>query len=127
MNPHALAPAPPGGFVPAPAGQLEVHLSFLFLQWLLYFVSPRIAINGHEQIRAWGANSIHMPAGQYQLDVYFPWIFQSRCGFASQVITIHAGYVTTVRYTAPFFVFMAGTLWAEQPRPMHAIVTSMRW
>jgi len=120
MNPHALAPPQPGGFVPAPAGQLEVHLSFLFLQWLLYFVSPRVALNGNVQLRAWGPNVFHMPPGQHQLDVFFPWLFQSRCGLASQVITIHPGYVTSVRYTAPFFTFMPGTLWVDQPRPMQA-------
>jgi hypothetical protein len=119
MNSYGLAPAQQAAPVAnAGGGQLEIHLSFLFLQWIPFLVTPRIVINGYPQNRSWGKHVIDMPPGQYQLEAFFPYFFWSKCGLARQVIAIHPGCVTTVRYSAPFFLFMGGSMSVAPPRPM---------
>lgn len=127
---------PPGGGYPAPQGQalvhdphaqhqvqaagwgrLEVHTSFNFLLWILFFVSTGIEINGQKNDRPWGDSFFDLPAGTYHLRIYFNYLL-GPSGISQTQVTIHPGYSTKLSYRAPWLVFLSGTLREEAPAPV---------
>ncbi len=113
MQPQSSQPSQQ--LAPQYGGQLHVRASFFFLQWFLFFVTPRIVINGQEQRARWGLTSISLPPGNYEISVYFQYFF-SKAGRAKTQIQIAPGYATVLLYNAPmFFVFRSGSLKVGQP------------
>jgi hypothetical protein len=110
----------PQGYDPATMGELRVHTSFFFLQWILFLVSTNVEINGRRVSRPWGWSTIPLPAGPYEVRVSFNYMF-GPTGAAVQRIAIHPGYTTTLRYSAPFFLFMGGDLNVIPPQPSHML------
>src|SRR5690606_11037978 len=91
-------------------GRLELHTSFFPLMWFLFFCSPRITINGHEQLRPWGRTFFDLPAGTHHLKVHFPNLFGPG-GKAERAVQVWPGHTTKLSYSAPFlFAALAGTL-----------------
>jgi hypothetical protein len=79
--------------------------------WVLYLVSPKVEINRQPQPSRWGKHNFDLPAAQYEISVYFPYIFQSRCGMATTIVPVWVGHTTQVKYEAPmWFVFSSGSM-----------------
>ncbi len=110
----------PQAYDPATMGELRVHTSFFFMQWILFLVSTNVEINGRKMSRPWGWSTIPLPAGPYEVRVSFNYMF-GPTGGAVQRIAIHPGYTTTLRYSAPFFLFMGGDLNVIPPQPSHML------
>lgn len=91
-------------------GQLAIRPGFFILQWMLFLVSPRISVNGQVQKAKWGLNVYNMPPGDYEVTVWFPWFIMSRCGKATRRVQVAPGWATHVTYTAPFLLFMSGSM-----------------
>ena len=91
-------------------GRLQVHTSFFFLAWILYFCMPKIEINGQVARRPWGTSHFDLPPGNYQLRVSFPYFFFSNTGDSRLAVQVHPGQATMVSYSAPFILFFGGTL-----------------
>ena len=111
----------PGGYGdPAQGlmGRLQVHSSFFFLAWILYFCTPKIELNGQPARRPWGTASFDLPPGNYQLRVSFPYLLMSNAGDSRLNIQIHPGQVTLTSYSAPFILFFGGTLRMVGIRPI---------
>lgn len=109
------APMQGQGYGPAPQGRVKVTLGFIPLQWILYFVTPNIEINGAVRPFKWGTHEFDMPAGQYQLMISFPYFLQSHCCAARGLLTVYPGCVTQVTYDAPFFMWSNGTMIVHPP------------
>lgn len=101
----------------APMGGLEVETSFNPLQWVFYFCKPVIEVNGQRYDVPWGLQQAPMPAGTHRLKVYVPYLFGPSCVVQREVV-VHPGYVTSLKYETPFFVFSSGTLIDRGTRPM---------
>ncbi len=116
------APAGQGGAgavpaaVPPGATGLAVHASFIPLAFLLFFTHPVIVVGDKRHELRWGEQFVGVPAGEYPFRVYFPYI-ASEAGPAEGRVTVAEGHVTAIRYSAPFIVFMAGTIHVGDPRP----------
>jgi hypothetical protein len=105
---------PQGGMV----GQLQVHTSFFFAFWILFVISPRIEIGGQTHRTRWGMSTYDLPAGQHQLQIYYPYFVLSKAGLATTTVAIQPGQCTMVKYTAPWFIFLwGGTLSLLGVRP----------
>lgn len=96
-------------------GQLAVRPSFFILQWMLFLVSPRIAINGQVHTGKWGLNVFNLPPGEYEVSIWFPWLLMSQCGKATRRFQVGPGWATNVTYSAPFFLFMSGSMGSPPP------------
>jgi hypothetical protein len=101
-----------------PMGAIEIKTSFIFLQWILFLVTPRIEINGMVQERKWGTHRFDLPAGGYNIRVWFPYFLMSQCGMAQTQVPVNPGAVTVLSYDAPFFLFMGGTITPQGMKPM---------
>ena len=97
-------------FNAAPVGVLELNLSFHFLQWIAYFITPKVMINGYLDRRSWGVHRIQLAPGQHHVRVSFPYLFNDDCGPAEAMVPIYPGMLTRVDYQIPFLVFMNGTM-----------------
>jgi hypothetical protein len=100
----------------ASLGRLEVYTYFFFLQWLLFFTSIGVEVNGQRQKRPWGLTTFDLPPGSYHLKIYFNYLF-GPAGIAEHQVNVYAGYATRLNYSPPFFVFMSGSIREVPPRP----------
>ena len=105
---------------PATMGELRIHTSFLFLMWVLFFVSTRIEVNGQVINRPWGWSSFPLPAGTHQVRIAFNYMF-GPMGGAMRNINIYPGHTSVLRYSAPFFIFMSGDLSEMPAQPTHML------
>jgi hypothetical protein len=114
---------PPGQYAPPPPpdprtfGQLEVKLSFFPLMWILYLCTPSVAINGIIERRPWGTHLWNLPAGRYQVEAWYPYLFKSRTSPALIIVDIYPQQVTAVAYRPSWITFLDGSLRHVGMRP----------
>jgi hypothetical protein len=108
------APQQPGQ-QPGPYGQtgdgIVVNTQFFPLAWVLFFVKPKIAVDGQEvQAPAWGRT--HLPArpGQHHVHVHVPYFLPPKLGPADATVDVRPGQVAELEYKAPMWAFSAGSL-----------------
>ncbi len=92
-----------------PSSGIELQANHSFLQWMLMFVSPVMVINGQKVTAKWGRHYVPLPAGNYDVMVYFPWFFQE-ANKARSAVAVYDGHVTGLTYSTAFLTFMSGTL-----------------
>jgi hypothetical protein len=89
---------------------IEVKTGFFPLAWILLLCTPRIAINGRERQRPWGTHFFPLRPGEYDVEVWFPYLWMPKCSLAARKVEVHPGETTHVGfYVWPFF-FMTGSL-----------------
>jgi hypothetical protein len=108
------APQQPGQ-QPGPYGQtgdgIVVNTQFFPLAWVLFFVKPKIAVDGQEtQASGWGRT--HLPArpGQHHVHVHVPYFLPPKMGPADATVDVRPGQLTELEYKAPMWAFSAGSL-----------------
>ena len=107
----------PGAMVHQGSSGIELEAGFMFLQWLLFLVSPVAVVNGHKHTAKWGHHFIPLPPGQYEVTVYFPWLLTDG-GKATRQVVVYDNSATGLKYDAPFFVIMSGSLVERGVRPL---------
>jgi hypothetical protein len=90
--------------------QLEVELSFFPLMWILYLVSPWLSINGTAQRQKWGTLHLTLPAGRYQVEAWFPYIFSSQTSKGGIVVDLAPGGSYKLRYRPAWIVMLPGSM-----------------
>ena len=89
---------------------IEVSTSFFPLAWILYLCTPRIEVDGEIFIKPWGTHFISLDPGRYDVVVYFPYGFMSRCGENRIQIRLREGDVARIEYYMWPWMFMAGSI-----------------
>jgi hypothetical protein len=102
-------------------GHLEVKLSFFFMMWILFLVTPTVCINGMAQLRKWGTHFFPLPPGRYQVECWYPYMFSSRTSPATMIVDIFPGQVTSVSYRPAWMVFLSGSMTFHGVRPIAAL------
>jgi hypothetical protein len=88
-----------------------VNTQFFPLAWVLFFVKPKIALDGQEiPVSAWGRT--HLPArpGQHHVHVHVPYFLPPKLGPAETAVDVRPGQVAELEYKAPLWAFSAGSL-----------------
>jgi len=90
--------------------QVDVELSFFPLMWILYFVSPRLSINGQVQKRSWGTHRLTLPPGRTEIAAWYPYIFRSETSKGSITVDLAPGAHYKFRYRPAWLVFLDGSM-----------------
>ncbi len=90
---------------------IVVNTQFFPLAWVLFFVKPKIAVDGQETpVSGWGRT--HLPArpGQHHVHVHVPYFLPPKLGPADVTVDVRPGQVAELEYKAPMWAFSAGSL-----------------
>src|SRR3979409_2196682 len=96
-----------------PAG-IRVITGFIPLAFLLYLCTPRLHLDGGPAVRQkWGVTDIPLSPGRHQVRCYFPYLFLSAVGDSSIIVDVAPGQLVTLRWWAPWLIFLKGT-WSTE-------------
>jgi hypothetical protein len=91
-----------------PAG-IRVITKFFPLAFFLFLCTPRIHLDGGPAVaRKWGVTDIPVSPGRHQVRCYFPYLFYRAVGDSSTELDVGPGQLVTVRWKAPWLVFLRG-------------------
>jgi hypothetical protein len=113
---YGQPPAPQHhGPQPGPYGQasegIAVNTQFFPLAWLLFFVKPKVAVDGQEiPVSGWGRTHVPARPGQHHVHVYVPYFLPPKMGPADATADVRPGQVAELEYKAPMWAFSAGSL-----------------
>lgn len=93
-----------------PPAIVEIELSFFFMMWILFLVTPSIAINGMAERRKWGKHVFTLPAGRYQLEAWYPYLFTQQTSRGAITLDLAAGGHYRLRYRPAWLVFLPGSM-----------------
>jgi hypothetical protein len=100
---------------PGPYGQagegIAVNTQFFPLAWVLFFVKPKVAVDGQEiPVSGWGRTHVPARPGQHHVHVYVPYFLPPKMGPADATADVRPGQVAELEYKAPMWAFSAGSL-----------------
>lgn len=101
MNPSAQA---------GPPAVVEIDLGFFFMMWVLFLVTPSISINGMVERRKWGKHVFNLPAGRYQIEAWYPYLFTSQTSKGAILLDVVPGGHYRLQYRPAWLVFLAGSM-----------------
>jgi hypothetical protein len=113
---YGQPPAPQHhGPQPGPYGQagegIAVNTQFFPLAWVLFFVKPKVAVDGQEiPVSGWGRTHVPARPGQHHVHVYVPYFLPPKMGPADARADVRPGQVAELEYKAPIWAFSAGSL-----------------
>jgi hypothetical protein len=88
-----------------------VNTQFFPLAWLLFFVKPKVAVDGQEiPVSGWGRTHVPARPGQHHVHVYVPYFLPPKMGPADATADVRPGQVAELEYKAPMWAFSAGSL-----------------
>jgi hypothetical protein len=93
---------------------VEVDLGFFPLMWILYFVSPWLAVDGQSARSAWGKHQLTLPAGRHRFEAWFPYIFRSQTCLGAIDLDLAPGASYRIRYRPAWLVFLPGKMTVQQ-------------
>jgi hypothetical protein len=101
-----------------PAG-IRVITGFTPLAFLLYLCTPRIHLDGGPAVpRKWGITDIPVSPGRHHVRCYFPYLFHRAVGDSSIVVDVAPGQLVTLRWKAPWLVFLSGKWSTQSVQPL---------
>ena len=96
-----------------PAGEgIAVTTQFFPLSWFLFFVKPKISIDGQQevQVSSWGRTVLPARPGQHHVHVFVPYFLPPKMGPADATADVRPGQLAELEYKAPLWAFSAGSL-----------------
>ncbi len=110
-----------GGESPGP-GVIEVDTGFFPLALFLYFFDTLVVIDDVAQALPWGTHTFPVQAGQHRVRISHKY-FGSQIGANSVDISVPPGHQVSVRYRAPWLIFLKGRITVTGTTPGPAAAT----
>jgi hypothetical protein len=88
---------------------VEIDLGFFPLIWMLFFVRPRLSIDGVVETRRWGKHAVTLPAGRHVIEAWFPYVLPGKVCRGSITLELAAGRSYKLRYR-PRWLFVSGKM-----------------
>ncbi len=102
-----------------PATGFEVTSVHNPLAFALLLTHPVLTIDGVPHNLRWGLSFVAAEPGMHRIHMHYPYLFMDGNPVTTD-LTVHEGYVTQLRYSAPIFVFQAGLLTETGHQPLVA-------
>jgi hypothetical protein len=94
-----------------PPAVIVVETKFMFLQWVFFFCTPRISIDGWTaEARPWGRHPFTVAPGAHSVEVWVPYLFFTRMGANSVSFQVGPGDVAEVTWRAPWLTLLPGSI-----------------
>jgi len=100
-----MQPQPSG-----PPATVEIELSFFFMMWILFLITPWISINGQAERRPWGKHTFQLVPGRYHIEAWYPYLFRSRTSPGAIALDVVPGGHYKLRYRPAWLVFLPGSI-----------------
>jgi hypothetical protein len=91
MSNSQIIYAEPADGRPIPPGEMHFSLGFFPLGFFLFFCTPVVVINGVAVRLSWGNHRFMFPAGDYVVEVFFPYLFRPKCGANTVMLRLDPG------------------------------------
>ncbi|MGH8793902.1 MAG: hypothetical protein ACRDXX_14815 [Stackebrandtia sp.] len=90
-------------------GWITVEAKFFILAWILFFIKPKIFVDGQQMPDAkWERNTFSVAPGQHTVHCSTPFLWD--WGKADLVVQVGPGQHTALEYRSPVFLFSPGSL-----------------
>jgi hypothetical protein len=88
---------------------VEIDLGFFGLVWMLFFVRPRLSIDGVVETRRWGKHEVTLSAGRHVIEAWFLYLWPGKVCRGSITLELVAGKSYKLRYR-PTWLFASGKM-----------------
>ncbi|HTR54487.1 MAG TPA: hypothetical protein VMJ10_27540 [Kofleriaceae bacterium] len=100
----------------AEPARVEVDLGFFPLMWILFLITPYLAIDGRAERRPWGKHQLMVPPGTHHFEAWYPYIFRSQTSIGAITLDLLPGASYLLKYRPAWLVFLPGKMTlVEQP------------
>jgi hypothetical protein len=96
--------------IPSPQARIEVTVAHSHLAFFYRLFTPTIQINRTKERKPWGVHTFALPPGDYEISVWYPWLFSPECGKNSVRLRLEAGQVKRVKYRAGLIRYLPGKI-----------------
>lgn len=104
-------PQPHGNPYAAPGEGIVVNTQFFPLAWMLFFVKPKVAVDGQEvPVTGWGRTVVPARPGPHHVHVEVPYFLPPKLGPADATAEVRPGQFAELEYKAPLWAFSPGAL-----------------
>ena len=80
--------------------RLKLNIGFDPNNWFLFFVQPRIEINGKEFKVKWGVRYFELPPGPYKIRAFYPYLYEYYSAIDTLTVELREGQTLHVKYNA---------------------------
>ncbi|MER5432327.1 hypothetical protein [Streptomyces sp. NPDC002588] len=80
------------------------------MQVFLYFIGLTVEVDGKAHKGAWRSRFIPTTPGSHQVNVYFRYLFKTRCCEAGITVEVREGQMVELEYRAPQLMTSPGRL-----------------
>lgn len=88
----------------------NIKTGFFPLAWVLYFCKTVVEKNGEKNTQKWGTHFFELKPGEYNIKIYFPYLFMKECGANQIQLTIVEGQTKKISFYMPPVIFLKGTI-----------------
>ncbi len=89
---------------------INVKTAFCPIAFLLYFVTPVIEINGKKYSKKWGENFFDLSPGEYNVKIYFKYMWMTECGANEAKVIVNEGDVKQIDFHMPPWMLSKGRI-----------------
>ena len=95
---------------PPGRSKIGLELGFFPLAFILFFCTPKVTINGNQQLLGWGHHTYEFPPGKYHIVVSFKYMFMEECGRNEVTFDLRAGEIRIVSFYMWPWIFARGQM-----------------
>lgn len=89
---------------------IKVTTRFQPRAYYLNLCRPRIVIDGQVNKERWGTKFFNLPSGTHKIEIYFRYLWMSKCGRNEIEIGLDEGEVRGLEFYMPPLIFLRGRM-----------------
>jgi hypothetical protein len=89
---------------------IQVETSYFPLAFLLALCTTTIVVDGVAYRRPWGKHFFPVAPGWHNVRIFFRYLFMEQCGDNSVNVMVQPGYVSSIKFEMPPWMFSKGSI-----------------
>jgi hypothetical protein len=78
--------------------------------WILFLITPYLAVDGRPERRRWGKHQLVLPPGTHVFSAWYPYIFRAQTSVGTLVLDLLPGAAYRIKYRPAWLVFLPGSM-----------------